>query len=614
MSAGQTNLKALKNDLKAWKNSFIEEHGREPTKDDVKANPQIAAKHKLWKELEKVSKQKEASSTQPVTTSDSPTTPLPVRRSKSKQSNSNAQPQPSIFKHAKATVNDDATLAAAASANPFSPTKRRPASQAPKSLLAHAEDPFVASPSSSSATAAEPPNPFAPSTSSPAKKSRHANLFTTPVKSRGPRVSEPAIAPSLAEMLMSAGGSRSNSRGEMRHSTSPKKLKQLVSVARDTPRTKARKRMRGEEVEQTPGDKRRRITKPPSPVPQESEEGLDDEDEIMDMSPVKPPPLKSGKGKAFQPVFEDDLMPSKSKPIKAPQGLFFSGPSKVAPSQTSAPVPAKGSSKPKTEPQSRRSASVSAATESLSTTPDPPSDTPGEGSGIESTFTKRKGKRSLAETEDSASNRSSPPPESTITSLRDEPPLPPGMANPFGLRPPSPLLEQASQTKGKGKWGERKKGRMDKAVMEDDEDGGEEDSAEDVKEVDLRARTGFRRTTSASQKTQAEGPSGSFEEDPVDRFWVAASQRPRDESPPPTEEENLQVDLPDEMKRVLHIESPSKRRAEETIVHGLFKGELAPEKLKKQDVWGAGEFDSPEDDEENDWDSEPEGWKGAVEM
>ncbi|KAG9043806.1 hypothetical protein FS837_009108 [Tulasnella sp. UAMH 9824] len=545
MSAGQTNLKALKNDLKAWKNSFIEEHGREPSKDDVKANPQIAAKHKLWKELEKVSKQKEASSTQPVT-SDPPTTPLPVRRSKPKQSNSNAQPQPSIFKHAKATVNDDATLAAAASANPFSPTKRRPASQAPKPLLAQAEDPFVASPSSSSATAAEPPNPFAPSTSSPAKKSRHANLFATPVKSR-PRVSEPAVAPSLAEMLMSAGGSRSNSRGEMRHSTSPKKL-------------------------------------------------------------------KHGKGKAFQPVFEDDLMPSKSKPIKAPQGLFFSGPSKVAPGQTSAPVPAKGSSKPKTELQSRRSASVSAATESLSTTPDPPSDTPGEGSGIESTFTKRKGKRSLAETEDSASNRSSPPPESTITSLRDEPPLPPGMANPFGLRPPSPLLEQASQTKGKGKWGERKKGRMDKAVMDEDEDGGEEDSAEDVKEVDLRARTGFRRTTSASQKTQAEGPSGSFEEDPVDRFWVAASQRPRDESPPPTEEETLQVDLPDEMKRVLHIESPSKRRAEETIVHGLFKGELAPEKLKKQDVWGAGEFDSPEDDDENDWDSEPEGWKGAVEM
>ncbi|KIO33750.1 hypothetical protein M407DRAFT_17361 [Tulasnella calospora MUT 4182] len=606
MSTGQTNLKALKNDLKAWKNSFIEEHGREPTKDDVKSNPQIAAKHKLWKELEKVSKQRETSSTQPVT-SDSPTTPLPVRRSKPKQSNSNAQPQPSIFKHAKATVTDDATLAAAASANPFSPTKRRPASQVRKPLLSQVDDPFVASPSSSSATAAEPPNPFAPSTSSPSKKSRHANLFATPAKSR-PRVSETAIAPSLAEMLMSAGEVRSNTRGEMRHGTSPKKLRQLASVARDTPRTKARKRMRGEEVEQTPGDKRRRITKPPSPIPQENDEDVDDDDEIMDLSPVKPPPRKSGKGKAFQPVFEDDLMPSKPKPVKAPQGLFFSG---------SSLLPAKGSTKSpslRIEPQSRRSTSVSAATESLSTTPDPPSDTPAEGSGIEPSFTKRKGKRSLAETEDSASSRSSPPPESTITSLRDEPPLPPGMANPFGLRPPSPLLEQASQTKGKGKWGERKKGRMDKAVMEDDEEGAEDDSTEDVKEVDLRARTGFRRTTSENQKSQVERPGVSFEEDPMDRFWLAASQRPRDESPPPTAEETLQVDLPDEMKRVLHIESPSKRRTEETIVHGLFKGELAPEKLKKQEVWGAGELDSPEDEEENDWDSEPEGWKGVVEM
>ncbi|KAG8901987.1 hypothetical protein FRC01_009697 [Tulasnella sp. 417] len=613
MSTGQTNLKALKNDLKAWKNAFIEEHGREPSKDDVKANPQIAAKHKLWKELEKVSKQKEASSTQAVA-SDPPTTPLPVRRSKPKQSSSNAQPHPSIFKHAKATVTDGTALAAAASANPFSPTKRRPASKVARPLLSQADDPFVASPSSSSTTAAEPPNPFAPSTSSPSKKSRHANLFTTPVKSR-PRVSETAIVPSLAEMLMSAGEVRSSTRGEMRHGTSPKKLKQLASVARDTPRTKARKRMRGEEVEQTPGDKRRRITKPPSPIPQENDEGVDDDDEIMDLSPVKPPPLKSGKGKAFQAVFEDDLMPSKAKPIKAPQGLFFSGPSKVAPSQTSLPPPAKGSSKPpKPEPRPRRSTSVSAATESVSTTPDPPSDTPAEGSGIESTFIKRKGKRSLAETEDSASSRSSPPPESTITSLRDEPPLPPGMANPFGLRPPSPLLEQASQSKGKGRWGERKKGRMDKAVMEEDEDGAEDDSTEDVKEVDLRARTGFRRTASEKQPSQAEGPGASFEDDPVDRFWVAAAQRPRDESPPPTEAETLQVDLPDEMKRVLHIESPSKRRTEETIVDGLFKGELAPEKLKKQDVWGAGELDSLEDEDENDWDSEPEGWKGVVEM
>lgn len=410
---------------------------------------------------------------------------------------------------------------------------------------------------------------------------------------------------------MASGEVRSNTRGEMRHGTSPKKLKHLVSVARDTPRTKARKRMRGEEVEQTPGDKRRRITKPPSPIPQEDEEGVDDDDEIMDLSPVKPPALKSGKGKVFQPVFEDDLVPSKPKPIKAPQGLFFSGPSKVAPIQNSTI----GSSKPhplKNERPSRRSASISAATESLSTTPDPPSDTPAEGSGVESAFVgKRKGKRSLAETEDSASSRSSLPPESTITSLRDEPPLPPSVANPFGLRPPSPVLEQASQTKGKGKWGERKKGKMDKAAVMDDDEGAEEDSTEDVKEVDWHARSGLRRTTSASQKPQSEGP---FEEEQEDRFRVAASQRLRAESPSAAEAETLQVDLPDEMKRVLHIESPSKRRTEETIVQGLFRGELAPEKLKKQEVWGAGEFDSPEDEEENDWDSEPEGWKGATEM
>ncbi|KAG9018276.1 Meiotic recombination protein dmc1 [Tulasnella sp. 427] len=608
-----TNLKALKNDLKAWKNAFVQEHGREPTKDDVKANPQIAAKHKLWKEMEKESKQKEDRATHAIT-SDPPTTPLPVRRSKPKQSNSNAQFHASIFQHAKATETrtDGATLAAAASSNPFSPTKRRLASEVPRPRLSLGDDPFVASPSSSSTTAAEPLNPFAPSVSSPLKQSRHTSLFTTPAKSRS-RVSETSVAPSLAEMLMSGGEARSNTRGEMRHSTSPKKMKQLISTARDTPRTKARKRMRGEEVDQTPGDKRRRINKPPSPIPQEMDEAMDDEDEVMDLSPVKPPPLKSGKGKAFQPVLDDDLEPSQSKPIKAPQGLFFSGPSRLSSNPTSSLLSAKGASISKTEPRSRRSTSVSVTTDSSRTTPDPLSDTPVEGAAIPAPFiNKRQGKRTRAETEDSESSRSSLPPESTITSQRDEPPLPPGMANPFGLRPPSPFLEQGSQNKGKGKWGERKKGKMDAAVMRDEDEAGEDDSTEDIKEVDWHARTGFRRTTSGTQKEHTDKVP--FEDDSVNRLRITASQRPREGTPPVDGTETLQVDLPDEMKRVLHIESPSKRRTEETIVQGLLSGELAPEKLKKQDIWGAGEFEEPEDDEENDWDSDPEGWKGVVEI
>ncbi|KAG6862182.1 hypothetical protein C0995_004264 [Termitomyces sp. Mi166 len=103
------DVSTVKAEVKAWERSFKAANGRDPTVQDIKSLPEIAARYKLYKKLSRTTA---ASSVQPSsahTSSDTPTTP-PKSRPRSHQLG-----EPRVIE----------TTAPLSSFNPFSPQKNK---------------------------------------------------------------------------------------------------------------------------------------------------------------------------------------------------------------------------------------------------------------------------------------------------------------------------------------------------------------------------------------------------------------------------------------------------------------------------------------------------------
>lgn len=76
--------------------------------------------------------------------------------------------------------------------------------------------------------------------------------------------------------------------------------------------------------------------------------------------------------------------------------------------------------------------------------------------------------------------------------------------------------------------------------------------------------------------------------------------------------ESPDVQLPDQMKRTLVIESPSKRATKQVLLAGFLEEDLEKEDPKKSEIWGVGDVDENPNDVD-DWEDLPEGWGENVE-
>ncbi|KAG6832518.1 hypothetical protein H0H92_000147 [Tricholoma furcatifolium] len=164
------DVSTVKAEVKAWERSFKAENGRDPTIQDIKDIPHIAAKYKLYKKL---SKQTTASSVASSSTSDTPATP-PRLVPRSRQL---AQPR------------NIATTAPLASFNPFSPQKNKgkakaqvderpkPSKSPFKPKVLSPRDPFPA------------PDPHKPSTSSETPPAPSSDISRARKRLRGEPVS-----------------------------------------------------------------------------------------------------------------------------------------------------------------------------------------------------------------------------------------------------------------------------------------------------------------------------------------------------------------------------------------------------------------------------------------
>ena len=436
-------------------------------------------------------------------------------------------------------------------------------------------------------------NPFAPSSSSSRRISSSSTLFGSPTKSARKTV------PPLTEAIVQS----SKSSAAYDFAASPKKLHALIASAsaglRDTPRTKARKRLRGEDVLATPGDKRRKVNAEDQRHTMETFDEEDD-DEVLGPSPVKP----SAPGKAFRPLFQDDAQPEPE-----PQRLFTKS--------AGLPLFASATSEIPTQLPSARKGPIAGFT--IPTTNDPfpvpqdnteyiPNATSTSKSNVRQATSSKK--RAHADTANDAST--SNPQQASLLKTH------PTMLNSFGLRPPSPAPKESRsyKGKGKGKWAERKKAKMDDegdAGQADEGDAGDEQDEEaNVQELDWRDWTNS--TKQGSQALNDDLEADSIWVDPATKYRKKQQEQPELDVPE-VEEETVEVNLPDDMRRILVIDSPQKPKraiSEEGIVRGLLNGEVIAPIEKTGEVWGVGEAEGL--DEENDWESEPEGWTGHVEM
>ncbi|WVQ74552.1 hypothetical protein IAR50_004153 [Cryptococcus sp. DSM 104548] len=384
-------LAQVKAAVKSWEKAFRAENGRDPTKDDIKKDKgDIASQYTLYRTLSKVgasskptskfqsngqsSKQSlppSSSSQQPPTkslqqprvtprhavVSDYPTTPTPPSRKSSGTVQSGVPRSAAGIASLSAAGSSSVWLSGATSglkrkadaAAPSSPLMPPPTSTA-RTLFStpkkHAYTGPIIDPN--------PVNPFNTTGSSPS-----GGLSGSSAKGKG-REFNVSLSSSSSDRRKGERKGEGDASSPFIHANSPRKLKQVLeanSMHRAaplpstsssgtggvgiTPRTKARKRLRGEWVEDTPGKDRqvrRRRGQGPAPGPVaprlgplpsppksagvgEGDEEMEEEDEedeaALGPTPVKPPPPG---GKAYAPLFEDIHSPLKAAP-KANAGV-----------------------------------------------------------------------------------------------------------------------------------------------------------------------------------------------------------------------------------------------------------------------------------------------------
>lgn len=658
MSADISQIKA---EIKEWQRAHRRIHGRDPGKEELRKNPEMEAKYKIWQASIKAEKDKgktksgDASDTRnnettppkrapksivpknmPIESAPGPATPFSARKKRAalaaRSPTSPSPDQPSIpnpfsqspsRKQQKVPALDFSASKARGSSSqsarivPFdsaSSARHRPFPSLSKNLLDSDDDsgnddddnPFVVSPTRSRSR--RPSQVVSPSKSASKRRGAGSSALTTPTSSRITRSSDLNLSPTKPKWPLDA------------------------AAAAMTPRTKARKRMRGEEVPTTPGDKRRKLVSGPDAVTDKPatlfgdhsasaargmkrstpEDDEDAEDEILD-SPKKKTAVGVN-GRVFTNMFDGEM----SSPRKVSFALSDADEDEdVASSPPPPPSESGDSEAPDADEDIQDSSEADVQ-------PDPPApttsrnkplgpvipgrwtqdswDAPTPGADLTHLRKHQFGKNAAEKGKGKTTKRGRRGSHSDDNKDGKKDKEKARLANPFELLPPIPGDEPPSQggrtgTKygeGKGKGGKGKAAEsaaaLKKLAKEADEmDEEEEEWAEDaVNEIPWR-------------------PHGPLRAAPAPTPSSSQAMATDDTEEPP----DLAQNLPTDLRTLLSIHSS---RREDTKVDALARDVLAGRSTRVTDVWGVGDVEEVETEGEGDWDSEPEGWTGGVEM
>ncbi|KAF9566131.1 hypothetical protein CPC08DRAFT_740806 [Agrocybe pediades] len=543
-------LASLRAEIKAWERSFKESNGRTPTVDDIKQNPLIANKYKLYKKLgkETASSTSSTTTTRPAHAPEPPSTPRRAPRVK--------DPTSVLLSKSRA-IQPAAPLAAF---NPFSPQKKQKGKEkeklSPNRSHESQSNPFVnANPSARVSDRSHSPNRFPPIPLAQASSS--SNLKLNPIPAPGSAVS------------------------------------------------RARKRLRGEPVSPSPNkDKRRRVslqTTLPFPrlntVAQDSDE--DEEDDLMDAesSFVGDSPVKAPSGKSYTQLFDEkpmsvDLFGAKSKSL-APKHE-----SDRAYSRNGKTLTVRDHGKPAAGPSG------------FVSNPEPKN--PRLKSKLPSQLNEKDGNSSTASSTRSSAKR--------VFSDEDNDEVAPTQRPKSPLIPPSPPPPDNSSSNRTGKFksktldaGSRKKAKLDETQVES----GSEDAESQEVPTRLRivSRQDMRRQQAAAERDD-EDDAVLSDPDPIFGYTRFAAPHVSPQQPADADEGTVQMDLPDELRRVLALESVSskgKSTEENRILQGLLYGRRAHhyDPNKGGEIWDVGEDDenTANTEGEDDWEGEPVSWE-----
>ncbi|KAF8599703.1 hypothetical protein BDV93DRAFT_525806 [Ceratobasidium sp. AG-I] len=662
------DISQIKVEIKEWQRAHRRIHGRDPGKEELRKNPEMAAKYKIWQASLKAEKDKgttksgDASDTRntastppkrapksilpknmPVQSAAGPATPFSARKKQAAQATrsptSPSPDQPSIpnpfsqspsRKQQKVPALDFSASRGRDSSSksarivPFdsaSSARHRPFPSLSKNLLDSDDD-----------SGDEDDNPFV--THDPVSPTRARSRRSSQVVSPSKSVSRRRGAGSSA--LTTPTSSRITRSANLDLSPTRPKWPLDAAAAAMTPRTKARKRMRGEDVPATPGDKRRKLfsanaTAADKPIglfaepstargtkrstPADSEDEDDGEDEIID-SPKKKKPTVGVNGRVFTNMFDgemssprkvtfafsdadEDVASSRSTPPPPPSE---SGDSEAPDENEDAPEPSDDEIEPEPSlPSTSRTKPLGPVLPGRWTQDSWDAPTPGADLshlrkhqfGKNAASDKGKGKASKRARRGSHSDDDADAKKQKELAR---------LANPFELLPPIPGDEPPAQGgrtgtrygnagEGKSKGGkvkaaDRKKLAKEVEAMEEEEEDWEEDA---VNEIPWRPHGPLR---AAPTTTPSSSQAMAVEDD---------DEETRDPA----------QNLPTDLRTLLSIHSTHR---EDIKVDALARDILAGRSTRVTEVWGVGDIEEVEAEGEGDWDSEPEGWTGGVEM
>ncbi|KAH9846868.1 hypothetical protein C2E23DRAFT_851258 [Lenzites betulinus] len=554
------DVAALRTEIKSWERDFKARNGRGPSVQEIKDQPAIAAKYKLYKSLSKAATSRSQSAACPST----------PPRSAPRQ----PQPSSSIVPKARAVKVDPPVL----TSNPFSPVKNR---------KKFAIDPSPPQRASNPAR----PNPFS-TPSKPKNKPHDARCSPSP-----------DLFPPIEPLVMVQ--------------------RTPVAPAVDSAVTRARKRLRGEPVSPSPVKEKRPRVAPQAAlsfashaapldhpdVSDGDEMAADANDTIIADTPMKP---RTG-GRDFKVLFDDVLPNGEKRLVKSLSSRrksssshnIFAGAKRE---RSRALTPSSDEEEDWSLRPRLKSLDASAVgSAKLSQT---------KGRVVNG---KRGMPKALVPSKNDLWADMGPPKPSSNASSRtsNKRPLPDDLddakhdvesaTNTFlnlPLLPPSPPPPDASKRsgpkyadKGKGKAAlGRKKAKLlqDSGAAEEDEDGSAEDEIQ-VKEIDPLSQ-----------------PSKPERRDDPDSDWEVHWRAPPDPNNPAADPGKFEVDLPDELQRVLAI-SPgrSQERGDEKVVRELLYGsrEVHYNPQKGGEIWDVGEDEEHAGETEEEWESEPVPWE-----
>ncbi|KAG8834345.1 hypothetical protein FRC17_009113 [Serendipita sp. 399] len=174
------------------------------------------------------------------------------------------------------------------------------------------------------------------------------------------------------------------------------------------------------------------------------------------------------------------------------------------------------------------------------------------------------------------------------------------------LLAPTPVKSaEPKQWKGLGKQKKNKKyGEQLAADDEEEEDGGATGESEmEIMEVGWKVKGPLEPSEAKDHPEGFDDDDTNLELLPQQPLkWIRYPQGEADDVQ--MEQEQLEVDLPDEMREVLQLSSSKPRVDEEVLVQDILSG--FGDRTRRAEVWTAGDRDERDDSEE--WDSEGVGW------